>query len=108
MAGFPATAPRDVIGEAPVGVLDEDLQLACLGALDCSRADCRDFALNLSWAASALARVIHGVSSSSATIGERVPRANRSIAFKSRCGTADTRRRCPSSARRTIFDMKGR
>ncbi len=38
VAAFPAAAPRDVIGEAPVGVLDEDLKLACLGALECSRA----------------------------------------------------------------------
>ena len=30
VAAFPAAAPRDVIGEAPVGVLDEDLKRACL------------------------------------------------------------------------------
>jgi glycosyltransferase involved in cell wall biosynthesis len=53
VAGFPAAAPRDVIGEAPVGVLDDDLRLACLGALECSREDCRDFALRLTWQASA-------------------------------------------------------
>ena len=53
VAGFPAAAPRDVIGEAPVGVIDEDLRLACLGALECSRDDCRDFALGLTWQASA-------------------------------------------------------
>jgi len=53
VAGFPAAAPRDVIGEAPVGVLDEDLQRACLRALECSRKDCRDFGLRLTWAASA-------------------------------------------------------
>jgi glycosyltransferase involved in cell wall biosynthesis len=52
VAGFPAVAPRDVIGEAPVGVLDEDLRLACLGALDLSRQNCRDFALELTWQAS--------------------------------------------------------
>ncbi len=53
VAAFPAAAPRDVIGEAPVGVLDENLKLACLGALECSRDDCRDFALKMSWEASA-------------------------------------------------------
>ncbi len=53
VAGFPAAAPRDVIGEAPVGVLDEDLRLACLGALECSRDDCREFALSMTWEASA-------------------------------------------------------
>ena len=34
VAAFPAAAPRDVIGNAPVGMLDEDLRLACLGALE--------------------------------------------------------------------------
>ena len=34
VAAFPAAAPRDVIGEAPVGVLDEDLRRACLEALE--------------------------------------------------------------------------
>jgi glycosyltransferase involved in cell wall biosynthesis len=53
VAAFPAAAPRDVIGEAPVGVLDEDLRRACLGALECSRDECRDFALGMTWAASA-------------------------------------------------------
>src|SRR5664280_1992712 len=36
----------------PVGVLDEDLRLACLGALDLSRQNCRNFALELTWQAS--------------------------------------------------------
>src|SRR5476651_295882 len=53
VACFPAAAPRDVIGDAPVGMLDEDLRLAALSALECSRHDCRDFALRLTWAASA-------------------------------------------------------
>jgi glycosyltransferase involved in cell wall biosynthesis len=53
LAAYPATAPRDVIGDAPVGCLDEDLERACLGALECFRADCRDFALRMTWAASA-------------------------------------------------------
>ncbi len=53
VAGFPAAAPRDVIGEAPVGRLDEDLARACVEALECARDDCRDFALGMTWAASA-------------------------------------------------------
>jgi len=53
VAAFPAPAPRDVIGGAPVGVLDEDLRRACLGALKCSRDQCRNFALGMTWAASA-------------------------------------------------------
>ena len=53
VAAFPAPAPRDVLGDAPVGVLDEDLRAACLGALGISRAACRDFALTMSWEQSA-------------------------------------------------------
>jgi glycosyltransferase involved in cell wall biosynthesis len=53
VAAFPAAAPRDVIGHAPVGVLDEDLRLACLGALELDRAACRDFAERLTWQACA-------------------------------------------------------
>ena len=37
VAAFPVTGPRDVIGAAPVGVLDEDLRKACLEALQISR-----------------------------------------------------------------------
>jgi glycosyltransferase involved in cell wall biosynthesis len=53
VAAFPAAAPRDVIGEAPVGALDEDLARACLSALECSRDDCREFALGMTWENSA-------------------------------------------------------
>ena len=59
VAGFPAAAPRDVIGAAPVGRLDEDLRRACLEALECSRGDCRDFALSMTWAASARIFLTH-------------------------------------------------
>ena len=41
VAAFPVTGPRDVIGAAPVGVLNEDLRAACLGALQISRQDLR-------------------------------------------------------------------
>ncbi len=53
VAAFPAPAPRDVLSGAPVGVLDEDLHAACLGALDISRQVCRDFALTMTWEKSA-------------------------------------------------------
>jgi 1,2-diacylglycerol 3-alpha-glucosyltransferase/glucuronosyltransferase len=59
VAGFPAAAPRDVIGEAPIGVLDEDLRGACLEALELSRDDCRDFALGMSWEKSARVFIEH-------------------------------------------------
>src|SRR5467141_406834 len=45
VAAFPVTGPRDVIGDHPIGVLDNDLRAACLGALRLSRAACRAFAL---------------------------------------------------------------
>lgn len=59
VAAFPATAPRDVIGEAPVGALDEDLKRACHAALKLKREDCRAFALGMTWEASARAFLRH-------------------------------------------------
>jgi 1,2-diacylglycerol 3-alpha-glucosyltransferase/glucuronosyltransferase len=53
IAAYPVMGPRDVIGNSPVGVLDEDLRVACLGALGLSRAECRAFALTRSWETSA-------------------------------------------------------
>ena len=49
IAAFPVTGPKDVIGNHPVGALNEDLRAACLRALDMSRDACRAFALNYSW-----------------------------------------------------------
>jgi glycosyltransferase involved in cell wall biosynthesis len=57
VAAFPVKGPRDVIGDAPVGVLDEDLRGACLAALDVSRQDCVEFAARHTWEASARAFV---------------------------------------------------
>jgi glycosyltransferase involved in cell wall biosynthesis len=53
VAGFPVAATRDVVGGAPVAVLDEDLRAACLRALALSRADCRAYAEAMSWEESA-------------------------------------------------------
>jgi glycosyltransferase involved in cell wall biosynthesis len=53
IAAFPVTGPKDVVANHPIGVLDEDLRAACLGALDLSRDACRAFALNYSWENSA-------------------------------------------------------
>jgi glycosyltransferase involved in cell wall biosynthesis len=53
VATFPAAAPRDVIGDAPVGKINADLRRACLGALELDRAACRDFAERLTWQACA-------------------------------------------------------
>lgn len=53
VAAYPVTGPRDIIGGRGIGVLDEDLRTACLGALTIPRQACRDFALGRSWDASA-------------------------------------------------------
>jgi glycosyltransferase involved in cell wall biosynthesis len=53
VAAFPAPGPRDVIGAAPVGVLDEDLRRACLEALKIPTQSCLAFAASCSWANSA-------------------------------------------------------
>jgi hypothetical protein len=44
-----------VIGVAPVGALNEDLQLACLAALQVSPQACLEFAAKHTWEASARA-----------------------------------------------------
>ena len=53
VAAYPVMGPRDVIGDRPIGVLDDDLRAACLRALLLSRAACRTFALTCSWQSSA-------------------------------------------------------
>jgi len=52
VAAFPVTGPIDIIDpESQAGVLDEDLQAACLGALTCSREDARTLARKFTWEA---------------------------------------------------------
>ena len=53
VAAFPVTGPKDVIGDKPIGVVDEDLAHACMAALKLSRDTCRQFALDCSWENSA-------------------------------------------------------
>lgn len=53
VAAYPVTGPIDVIGTAPVGVLDDDLKAAALKALEVDRSACRAYAEQFSWAASA-------------------------------------------------------
>ena len=55
VAAFPVTGPRDVIGAAPVGALDDDLRAACLAALTISPRACVAFAASHGWEASARA-----------------------------------------------------
>ncbi len=53
VAAFPVTGPIDVIGKAPVGVLDNDLRAAALAALEVPRENCQLYAERFSWEASA-------------------------------------------------------
>jgi glycosyltransferase involved in cell wall biosynthesis len=57
VAAFPVTGPRDVIGAAPVGALNDDLRAACLSALTISPQACLEFAAEHTWEASARAFV---------------------------------------------------
>ena len=59
VAAYPVMGPRDVIGGSAVGLLDDDLRSACLGALNLSRVACREFALTRSWATSARQFIAH-------------------------------------------------
>jgi glycosyltransferase involved in cell wall biosynthesis len=59
VAAFPVTGPKDVIGGQPVGVLNGDLRVACLEALQISREGCRAFALSRSWESSARQFIAH-------------------------------------------------
>ena len=53
VAAFDVAGPKDVLAEAGVGVLGQDLRAAALAALQIPRARCRDFALARSWQTSA-------------------------------------------------------
>ncbi len=53
VAAYPVHGPRDVIGSAPVGALDEDLRSAALKALAIPRERCRAYAMQFSWRRSA-------------------------------------------------------
>jgi glycosyltransferase involved in cell wall biosynthesis len=57
VAAFPVAGPRDVIGSAPVGALNDDLRVACLSALHISPQACLAFAAEHTWEASARAFV---------------------------------------------------
>lgn len=49
VAAYPVPGPLDVIGDAPVGCLNEDLNYAVRQALKADPAACRDYALEYSW-----------------------------------------------------------
>jgi glycosyltransferase involved in cell wall biosynthesis len=70
VAAFPVTGPRDVIGTAKVGVLSEDLRLACLAALAIPSRDCLQFAASQTWEAAARA-FVNNIRNVRAEIGTR-------------------------------------
>ena len=59
VAAYPVTGPLDVIGDSPVGILDDDLERACQRALALPRTACRAHALRFSWDASAAQFLSH-------------------------------------------------
>ena len=65
VAAYPVTGPKDVIGNAPVAALDNDLRAAALAALHISKDACRSFALQHSWDESARCFLENVVSSGS-------------------------------------------
>jgi glycosyltransferase involved in cell wall biosynthesis len=82
IAAFPVTGPKDVVGSHPVGVLHEDLQMACIEALRIPREACRAFALSRSWENSA--RQFIGHIQNVATGGYRQPNAGMALAATAR------------------------
>jgi glycosyltransferase involved in cell wall biosynthesis len=74
VAAYPVTGPQDVIGSNPVGILDENLQFACLEALKLSRETCRQHALRYSWDVSATQFLSHIRRIPADAFDESVPR----------------------------------
>src|SRR6202790_159528 len=76
VAAFPVTGPRDMIGTAPVGVLDDDLRMACLSALLISPQACLEFAAGHTWEASARVFIEHA-----SNVGAANPQAGEAVEF---------------------------
>jgi glycosyltransferase involved in cell wall biosynthesis len=74
VAAFPVTGPLDVLGNAPVGVLVEDLRAAALQALQVPRDNCRAFAMRHNWDESA--RLFLANIGEAMDLSLRVPRAD--------------------------------
>jgi glycosyltransferase involved in cell wall biosynthesis len=49
VAAFPVTGPIDVVQPGTTGALSDDLEAACLEALEIDRSSCRAFAEQMSW-----------------------------------------------------------
>jgi glycosyltransferase involved in cell wall biosynthesis len=51
VAAYPVTGPIDILSDPNAGAMDEDLQVACIKALEASRTAARTLAESYSWAA---------------------------------------------------------
>ena len=51
VAAFPVPGPLDVLGDAAVGALDQNLVVAAARAREIASEQCRDYARNFSWSA---------------------------------------------------------
>ncbi len=49
VAAYPVTGPIDIVQPGLTGCLDADLLVACSGALELNRQDCRSYAETRSW-----------------------------------------------------------
>ena len=74
VAAYPVTGPNDVVATAPanrpVGVLDEDLHRAAMGALEICRADARAYAERFTWKA-CTAQFLDNIVTAHGAAGER-------------------------------------
>jgi glycosyltransferase involved in cell wall biosynthesis len=59
VAAFPVQGPLDILGDAPAGVMDEDLGAACRRALAIPRELCRSFAQRFTWEAASRQFLTH-------------------------------------------------
>jgi glycosyltransferase involved in cell wall biosynthesis len=99
IAAFPVTGPKDVIGDHPIGVLNDDLRAACMQALWIPRDACREFALRSSWENSARQFIGHAEKVAAAAaapeaplaISEAIPDPDRKIRVPG-CDTSVTQR----------------
>jgi hypothetical protein len=95
IAAFPVAGPRDVIGNHPIGVLNEDLRTACMQAISICRDTCREFALRYSWDSSARQFIAHarkvalGAAIAAPTLTEASESENQTLV--PRCNASETR-----------------
>ena len=72
VAAFPVTGPIDVVGESEAGVLDHDLEKACLDALKIDRITVRMHAETFSWEAATALFFGHLIKSHTPSVGYQI------------------------------------